>query len=814
MPVQLTAFVDALHPISVLGNTDVVIENVSIDSRSHAQDQHTLFFAIKGPRHDGHLFIPEAFQKGVRHFVVSDAVEPIHESATFIQVEDTLKALQSFTQKYREQFHFPIVGITGSNGKTIIKEWLNFLLSPDFLIIKSPKSYNSQVGVPLSVLGINEHHNFGIFEAGISTVNEMAPLEEMIQPNIGILTNIGSAHDEGFSSIAEKIKEKIKLFQRVDVLIYRRNKTIESFIPKHIRTFTWSSGDLKADVTVHPKIKNGKATLNLCVKEVCYSLDIPFSDEASIENVTHCVVTLLYLGYDISEIQRRVNNLYPIEMRLQVKKGIRDCTLIDDSYSADFQSLKIALDVLENQTQHSKKTVILSDIVQSGLDESELYSRISRLMITHRVNRVIVVGPTIKNHSKKFVNCHAFESTEKFLNALKIFDFDRETILIKGARVFGFERIVKTLEEKTHDTLLEINLEALSHNLNYFKSKLSDKCRLMVMIKAFGYGNGGVEIAKLLDYHRIDYLGVAFTDEGVELKQNGVNTPIMVLNPEQSSFDALIEHGLEPEIYSFRVLESFRNRVKAFGLVDYPIHIKIDTGMHRLGFMPSEVDELIQKLKEDKRVKVVSLLSHMATSDSPEHVDFAKKQISIFEKAVEAFTSHLDANIIAHLLNTSGISNFPETMFDMVRLGIGLYGISNDEKERKHLQRVAQLRSVISQIRIIPKGDSVGYGRSFIAERETKVATIPVGYADGIRRSWGNNKGWVTINGERAPIIGRICMDMLMVDCTTLNCSEGDEVILIGDDPSVYDMSQILETIPYEIISTLSHRLKRVFYRE
>ena len=814
MPVQLTAFVDALHPISVLGNTDVVIENVSIDSRSQAQDQHTLFFAIKGPRHDGHLFIHEAFQKGVRHFVVSDAVEPIHESATFIQVEDTLKALQSFTQKYREQFHFPIVGITGSNGKTIIKEWLNFLLSPDFLIIKSPKSYNSQVGVPLSVLGINEHHNFGIFEAGISTVNEMASLEEMIQPNIGILTNIGSAHDEGFSSIAEKIKEKIKLFQRVEVLIYRRNKTIESFIPKHIRTFTWSSGDLKADVTVHPKIKNGKTTLNLCVKEVCYSLDIPFSDEASIENVTHCVVTLLYLGYEISEIQRRVNNLYPIEMRLQVKKGIRDCTLIDDSYSADFQSLKIALDVLENQTQHSKKTVILSDIVQSGLDEAELYSRISRLMITHRVNRVIVVGPTIKNHSKKFVNCHAFESTEKFLNALKIFDFDRETILIKGARVFGFERIVKTLEEKTHDTLLEINLEALSHNLNYFKSKLSDKCRLMVMIKAFGYGNGGVEIAKLLDYHRIDYLGVAFTDEGVELKQNGVNTPIMVLNPEQSSFDALIEHGLEPEIYSFRGLESFRNRVKAFGLVDYPIHIKIDTGMHRLGFMPSEVDELIEKLKEDKRLKVVSLLSHMATSDSPEHFDFAKEQIFIFEKAVEAFKTRLNTAIIAHLLNTSGISNFPEAMFDMVRLGIGLYGISNDEKERKHLQRVAQLCSVISQIRMIPKGDSVGYGRSFIAERETKVATIPVGYADGIRRSWGNNKGWVTINGVRAPIIGRICMDMLMVDCTNLNCSEGDEVILIGDDPSVYDMSQILETIPYEIISTLSHRLKRVFYRE
>lgn len=814
MPVQLADFVDVMQPIQVIGDVATVVAHVSIDSRSQVQDQQTLFFALKGPRHDGHRFLEEVYQKGGRYFVVSEIPEPTHESATYIHVNDTLKALQIFTQKYREQFDFPVIGITGSNGKTIIKEWLNFLLSPDFHIIKSPKSYNSQVGVPLSVLGINEHHNFGIFEAGISTRNEMQNLQQMIQPTIGILTNIGSAHDEGFTSIAEKIKEKVKLFSGVEVLIYRRNKTIESFIPKNIKTFTWSSGDYAADVTVHPQFKNGKNTLNICYKEVCYALEIPFSDDASVENVTHCVVALLYLGYAIDEIQRRVINLYPIEMRLQVKKGIRNCIVIDDSYSADFQSLKIALDVLENQTQHQKKTIILSDIVQSGLDEEELYSRISRLMITHKINRVIVIGLTISKYQKKFINCSAFATTEDFIASLDYFGFDRETILVKGARIFGFERIVKRLEEKTHDTVLEINLEALSHNLNYYKSKIPKNCRLMVMIKAFGYGNGGVEIAKLLEYHRVDYLGVAFTDEGVQLKQNGVLTPIMVLNPEQSSFDVLIQHGLEPEIYSFRVLESFKKRVKELGLKHYPIHIKIDTGMHRLGFMPTEIDTLISLLKNETLVRVQSVLSHMATSDDLKHADFARQQIGLFTATALPFKKQIDANIILHLLNTSGISNYPEACFDMVRVGIGLYGISNNSSEQHHLHQVATLKSVISQIRTIPVGDSVGYGRSFIAARETKVATIPVGYADGIMRAWGNSKGWVSINGQRAPIIGRICMDMLMVDVTSIPCYEGDEVILIGADPTVNEMSALLGTIPYEIISTLSQRLKRIFYRE
>jgi alanine racemase len=814
MPVQLADFVDVMQPFQVIGSTDSVIAHVSIDSRSQVQDGQTLFFALKGPRHDGHRFLEEVYQKGGRYFVVSEIPEPIHESATYIQVNNTLRALQVFTQKYREQFQFPIVGITGSNGKTIIKEWLNFLLSPDYHIIKSPKSYNSQVGVPLSVLGINEQHNFGIFEAGISTVNEMHFLQKMIQPTIGILTNIGSAHDEGFSSIAEKIKEKLKLFHDVEILIYRRNKTIESFIPKHIKTFTWSSGDFAADVTAHPQIKNGKNTLNLCYKEVCYALEIPFSDDASVENLTHCVVAMMYLGYDVDEIQRRVRNLYPIEMRLQVKKGIRNCIVIDDSYSADFQSLKIALDVLENQTQHQKKTVILSDIVQSGLDEEELYSRISRLLITHKVNRVIVIGPTISKYQKKFINCSPFLSTDDFIQDLDRLGFDRETVLIKGARVFGFERIVKRLEEKTHDTVLEINLEALSHNLNFYKSKIPKNCRLMVMIKAFGYGNGGVEIAKLLEYHRVHYLGVAFTDEGVQLKQNGVKTPIMVLNPEQSSFDALIQYGLEPEIYSFRVLESFKKRIKEFGLNHYPIHIKIDTGMHRLGFMPDEIPQLISLLKHDVTVRVESVLSHMATSDDANDSTFAEQQIELFKSTAFQFKDALSADIILHLLNTSGISNYSEATFNMVRLGIGLYGISNHPKEQNSLQQVATLKSVVSQIRTIPKGDSVGYGRSFIAERETKVATIPVGYADGIKRAWGNSKGWVSINGFRAPIIGRVCMDMLMVDVTSISCFEGDEVILLGTDPTINDMAKALDTIPYEIISTLSHRLKRVFYRE
>ncbi|PKP19193.1 MAG: bifunctional UDP-N-acetylmuramoyl-tripeptide:D-alanyl-D-alanine ligase/alanine racemase, partial [Bacteroidetes bacterium HGW-Bacteroidetes-23] len=493
------------------------IQNVSIDSRSFQNNKYTLFFCLIGPNNNGHTYINEVIEKGVTNFVVSENVDLI-EGVNFLKVEDTLLALQQFAAFYRKKFSFPIIGITGSNGKTIVKEWLNFLLSPDYNIIRSPKSYNSQVGVPLSVIGINEQHNLGIFEAGISTVNEMQFLEPIIQPTIGILTNIGSAHDEGFENLGQKIKEKLKLFSNVDVLIYNKNKSIDAFLNPKIKTFSWSSSDKSADVLVHHKTTNDKTCLNVTYNKTCFKISIPFSDEASIENVIQCLMVLFYFNYDLDTIQNRLSLLYPIEMRLKVKKGINNTTLIDDSYSSDFQSLKIALDFLENQKQHHKKTLILSDIFQSGLQNDELYSRVSQMVISNKINRVIGVGETISNYKNKFLNGITFTTQAEFLAHFESLNFENETILIKGARSFHFEEIVSLLEEKTHETVLEINLNAISHNLNFYKAKLEPETKMMVMVKAFGYGNGGLEIAKLLEYHKVDYLGVAFADEGISLK--------------------------------------------------------------------------------------------------------------------------------------------------------------------------------------------------------------------------------------------------------------------------------------------------------
>ncbi len=807
---------DIILPLGaeLLGNHNInVISNISIDSRSFQNNEETLFFCLIGPNNNGHDYISELITKGVRNFVVSQE-QSFSENINYLKVENTLEALQKFASFYRKKFEFPIIGITGSNGKTIVKEWLNFLLSPDYNIIRSPKSYNSQVGVPLSVLGINQQHNLGIFEAGISTVNEMQNLESIIQPTIGILTNIGSAHDEGFENLGQKIKEKLKLFPHVEVLIYNKNKSIDAFLNPNIKTFSWSSSDKSADVLVHHKTYSNKTSLNVTYKKTCFKINIPFSDEASIENVIQCMMILFYFQYDLDTIQKRLALLYPIEMRLKVKKGINNTTLIDDSYSSDFQSLKIALDFLENQKQHTKKTLILSDIFQSGLENDELYSRVSQMIISNKITRVIGIGEVISNYKNKFLNGITFQSQADFLTHFDQLNFENETILIKGARSFHFEEIVSLLEEKTHETVLEINLNALSHNLNFYKAKLNPHTQMMVMVKAFSYGNGGLEIAKLLEYHKVDYLGVAFADEGIALKSNGITLPIMVLNPETTSFEALIQHQLEPEIYSIKGLNAFLKIAKQKQLKQFPIHLKIDTGMHRLGFDEAHLPELIAILKNSKLVQVKSILSHMATSDDIAHRDFALEQIEKFNRISAFICEQLEIQPIKHILNTSGISNYPQAQFDMVRLGIGLYGISNDPNEQKMLENVGTLKSVISQIRTIQAGESVGYGRRFRAEKETRIATIPIGYADGIRRSWGNGLGFVLINNQKATIVGSICMDMLMVDVTTIACTEGNEVIVLGESPSVVLMAAELQTIPYEILTGISQRVKRIFYRE
>lgn len=798
-----------------VGEFDSVdISHISIDSRSLQNGPETLFFALSGPNNDAHNYIGELIDSGVMNFVVSYIPEEVKNQANFLVVPNTLAALQQFATWYRNHFRFPIIGITGSNGKTIVKEWLNFLLGPDFNIIRSPKSYNSQVGVPLSVISINEKHNLGIFEAGISTVSEMEKLEPIIAPTIGVLTNIGTAHDEGFSNIAEKIKEKLKLFKHSELLIYNSNKTIEAFIPTSTKRFSWSFKDESAEVFLVRRNAGEHTFVSVTWNERAFEVEIPFRDDASIENAMHCLMVLLHFGYDNLAIKNRLAMLFPVEMRLKVKNGIDNSTVIDDSYSSDFQSLKIALDFLETQKQHKKKTLILSDIFQSGLTNEELYSRVSQLVISNKINRVIGIGETISAFKNKFVNCITFDTTNEFLAAFDGLNFGHETILVKGARQFRFEKIVALLEEKTHETVLEINLNAISHNLNFFRSKIRPETKMMVMVKAFSYGNGGFEIARLLEHHKVDYLGVAFADEGIALKTQGILLPIMVMNPESTSFASIIQYGLEPEIYSLKGLDAFLKIANEKKLEQYPIHIKLDTGMHRLGFEEPQLAQLISVLKENRSVKVKSILSHMATSDDLQHHAFALGQIALFEKMSSLMIAELEIDPIRHILNTSGISNYGEAQFDMVRLGIGLYGISNDASEQKYLENVGTLKSILSQIRIIPAGDSVGYGRRFMAEHETKIATIPIGYADGISRHWGNGVGYVNVNGKKAPITGNVCMDMLMVDVTGITCKEGDPVVIFGEDPSVIYMAKQLGTIPYEILTSISQRVKRVFYRE
>ena len=797
------------------------IDTISIDSRSMQNNVNTLFFALVGPNYDAHQYIPELIAQGVQNFVVTNIPEHLLNKATFFVVEDTKVALQKFAIYYRSLFDFQVIGITGSNGKTIVKEWLNFLLSPDYNIIRSPKSYNSQIGVPLSVIAINEKHNLGVFEAGISTVDEMQTLQKIIQPTIGLLTNIGSAHDEGFENIGEKIKEKLQLFKDVDVLIYNKNKTIEQFLPSlGIPTsgtrnlFSWSCKDKEADVFIRKNVVLDKTHLMVHYQKENFEVKVPFLDDASVENSIQCLMVLLYFGYSFETIENRMELLYPVEMRLKVKNGINNTTIIDDSYSSDFQSLKIALDFLESQKQHKKKTLILSDIFQSGLSNDELYARVSQLIIANKINRVIGIGETISNYKTKFINCETFKSTDDFIEAFDSLTFENETLLVKGARSFGFEKIVTLLEQKTHETVLEINLNAISHNLSYYKTKLKSTTKLMVMVKAFGYGNGGFEIAKLLEHLKVDYLGVAFADEGISLKLAGIKTNIMVLNPENTSFPSIIQYELEPEIYCMKGLNSFLKIAQQKELQHYPIHLKIDTGMHRLGFQEHDLPALIETLKNTPSIKVKSILSHLATSDDLENQDFAKQQLVLFENLSKKIMEELEITPIRHILNTSGISNFSESQYDMVRLGIGLYGISNDEKEQKYLENVSTLKSVVSQIKTISQGESVGYSRRFIAERTTKIATIPIGYADGISRSWGNQVGYIMIKNKKAPIVGSICMDMLMVDCTAIDCNEGDSVIIFGGNLTVKEMAEKTNTIPYEILTSISQRVKRIFYRE
>lgn len=800
--------------VKTLGFTNVEnIDHISIDSRSLQNGNSTLFFCLKGHNHDAHQYIEGLIQKGVEYFVVEYIPSEVKDKAHFCVVNNTTEALQKLAQKYKAEFQeLETIAITGSNGKTIVKEWLNFLLSPDYFIVRSPKSFNSQVGVPLSIFGINEKHNLGIFEAGISQRNEMLLLEKIIQPTIGIFTHLGDAHNEGFTTIEEKVKEKTQLFIHCKVVILEKN----DFIEKHLSvpSFTWSFDNPAADIFVVSKVKNNqKTTLELQLHTEKIVVTLPFLDDISIENALTCIATLAYLEVDNATIQERVANLYAVEIRLQAKKGINNCLLIDDSFSSDYQSLKIALDFLDQQKLHDKKTIILSDIFQSGLAVDQLYQNVTKALQNNKIDRIITIGETIGKHLEHLPNVISFPTTQAFLQQFNTQSFQNETILVKGARSFHFDEIVVLLEEKKHETILEINLDAITYNLNFYKSKLKPETKVMVMVKAFGYGNGGYELAKHLEFLKVNYLGVAFADEGVDLRKAGITMPIMIMNPETSSFHTMIAYNLEPEIYSISALEAFLKVCKEKNVSKYPIHIKIDTGMHRQGFEYKDIKDLVNLLRQNNLIEVTSIFTHLAASDALEYTSFTELQVERYHNFAKELKEKLEIKPIEHILNTSGIFNYSKYQLDMVRLGIGLYGVGNSEEENKQLQQVSTLKSIILQIRAVALEESIGYSRKFMVTQPIRVATVPIGYADGIRRAWGNEKGYVTIHNQKARILGNVCMDMLMVDVTNIPCSELDEVIIFGNSPTVVEMAEVLQTIPYEILTSISQRVKRIFYK-
>ncbi len=802
-------------------NPGTAIHYILTDSRKLLSPEHSLFFAIKGQRHNGHDFIPELYSKGVRNFIVSDYPEDKNKypGTNLLLVHNALLALQQLATFHRRKYPIKVIGVTGSNGKTIVKEWLFQLMREDHAIVRSPKSYNSQLGVPMSVLQIKPGHTLGIFEAGISEPGEMEKLETIIQPEIGIFTNIGQAHSENFRSLDDKVKEKLLLFRKSDTVIYCRDYTsIHDEVKKAgIRSFTWSRKS-NADLLIGKiTAEHNETEIQGIFRNDFIRIKIPFTDDASIENAIHCWTTMLFMGYAQETITSRMMMLSPVAMRLELKEGINNCSIINDSYNSDLGSLSIALDFLNQQKQHEKKTLILSDILQSGKDEEKLYQEVADLLGKKGISRLIGIGSAISRQADNFhLEKSFYDSTDDFLNSYNSAFFRDETILLKGARTFGFEEISKLLQQKAHETVLEINLNALVHNLNFYRSRLRPGVKIMAMVKAFSYGSGSFEIANTLQFHNVDYLAVAYADEGIELRKAGINIPIMVMNPEEQSYESMISYQLEPEIFSFRILNLFNDAIKRNSKkeVQVPVHLKLDTGMHRLGFEEEDVNELIVRIKNSRHIVVRSVFTHLAASDEEEHDDFTRLQISRFQKMSDTIRSHFNYPIYRHILNSSGISRFPDAQMEMVRLGIGMYGVSPNISEATQLQNVSTLKTTISQIKNIQEGDSVGYSRKGQALKNTVIATVPIGYADGLNRRLGNGRGHMYINGLPVPIIGNVCMDMCMLDITDIQANEGDEVLVFGDIHPITEVAREMGTIAYEVLTNVSRRVKRVYYQE
>lgn len=814
----------------VAANKDAVIRELLIDSRKAVFPEYSLFFALKGPRRDGHDFIGDSYKKGIRNFIVGYLPTDNLEEANYVIVKDVLAALQMLAAYHRSHFHFPVIGITGSNGKTIVKEWLNQLLNDRYNVVRSPKSYNSQIGVPLSVWQLNENATLGIFEAGISQSNEMDNLQKIIQPDIGVFTNIGDAHSGGFLNNRQKIREKLRLFTKVKTLIYCRdfpelNEAVASMYQqlrtgaeKPFEIISWSTvTDAELHITNIAR-EAASSTVKADFLGEPVQITIPFTDDASIQNAINCWCVLLHLRIPAEEIAGKMKNIHAMAMRLDLRNGINNTSVINDSYSADLSSLKIALDFLSQQNQHPKRTVVLTDFLESGRSEKDLYSDISKSMEQHKIDRLIGIGPVISRNAFAFekqsrkTELQFFSSVDEFKQQFPHIHFANETILIKGARIFALEQVNQILERQTHQTLLEINLDALQHNLKAYQHILQPSTKMMAMVKAFSYGSGSYEIASTLQLNNVDYLAVAYADEGVELRKGGITLPVMVMNPDESAFNTLITYDLEPEMYSIGLLRSFESFLKNEGLSQYPIHIELETGMNRLGFAQQELEELISILQSNI-FKVQSVFSHLVASENPDLDYFTRQQANQFNDMSERMKHGIKYPFLRHLLNTSGISRHPSLQYDMVRMGIGLYGI--DSAHILDLKEVSTLKSSVAQIKHLHPGESVSYGRSGYVNRETWVATVRLGYADGYPRSLGNGRGKMLVNGQLAPTIGHVCMDMTMIDITgILDIYEGDEVTVFGNGLPVSDVARWAETIPYEILTGISQRVKRVYFQE
>jgi len=805
-----------------IGASPAGIDWILTDSRSLCFAEETLFFALKTKRNDGHKYIPELYERGVRNFVVSDLPQDLenYADANFLQLANPLKGLQRLAEKYRAQFDVPVIGVTGSNGKTVVKEWLYQLLSPDRIITRSPRSYNSQIGVPLSVWLMNEKTELGIFEAGISEMGEMEALQSIIRPTVGILTNIGGAHQENFYSVPDKCMEKLAFFKDCDVVIYDGdNELISGCVAKSLfgaREIAWSRKDNERPLYIESIVKGERSTtVRYRYLGMPNEYTIPFIDEASIENSLHCLAAALYMMVPAEKITERMARLEPIAMRLEVKEGKNGCVLINDSYNSDLASLDIALDFMSRRSEDKgrKRTLILSDLLETGQTSKLLYRQVAELVQSRGVDKVIGVGEEIRSAASRFdMEKYFFRTTEELLASDLLATLRNEVILIKGSRSFHFDEISDRLELKVHETILEINLNALVDNLNFYRGRLKPETKMVCMVKASAYGAGSYEVAKTLQDHRVDYLAVAVADEGSDLRKAGITSSIIIMNPELTAFKTMFEYKLEPEVYSFNLLNELIKAAEKEGVTNFPIHIKLDTGMHRLGFAPQDMPELIARLKRQTSVIPRSVFSHLVGSDSEQFDAFTRKQIETFEKASEELQEAFPHKILRHICNTAGIERYPGAQFDMVRLGLGLYGVNPYTNEMIH--NVSTLKTTILQIREVPQEDSVGYSRKGRLERDSRIAAIPIGYADGLNRRLGNGNAYCWVNGQKAPYVGNICMDVCMIDVTDIDCKEGDKVIIFGDDLPVTVLADVLGTIPYEILTSVSNRVKRIYYQD